>query len=603
MILYREVVIDNWDSSMTEYVRIKIFRDEGRKWADVQLPFAPDAWEIKDLRARTIRPDGSIVDFKGQVFDELVVKARGFKIRMKRFSLQDVQPGSVVEYIYRRQYRASVSTPDEWTVQSDLYTRLGVFTFRPYLGFSAVLWREHGLPPGLAPQKQKDGSFRLEIHNLPGVENEDLMPPERLVRARVGFFYRHTLVPGNPTAAEYWKQLGKDWNKVFEQFMSKKHTLEEVAAQTIRPGDPPEIKLRGLYARAQQIKNLDYEAEQSARPLNHENLQPNETVEDVINHGYGTSRQINDVFIGLSRAAGFESSLVYYASRDDDFFAPNLQDPGQLNADMVAVHLGSQDLYLDPGDPYYPFGLLPWFGSEVQGMRLTPEGGVIMTTAAPLSADAILSRHSDLQLAADGLVSGKLQIDFSGQRACVIREEDREKTESDRQKDLHDDIKSWLPDNSTIDIAAVTGWGNNSVPLHVEGTLQIPGFATVATNRILFPVTIFREPQAHVFHSGTRMNPIYFPYPYQNQDEISFSLPPGFTVEALPPMQKTPKSLVEFDLAATQNGASIQVHRRLVVDAYSFPVTAYPSLRTFFQTAGSADEQQIVLRAAHAAQQ
>jgi hypothetical protein len=61
MILYREVVIDQLEHSMTEYVRIKIFTEKGRDWGDVQIPYAPIAWQIKDLRARTIRGDGSIV--------------------------------------------------------------------------------------------------------------------------------------------------------------------------------------------------------------------------------------------------------------------------------------------------------------------------------------------------------------------------------------------------------------------------------------------------------------------------------------------------------------------------------------------------------------
>jgi hypothetical protein len=118
---------------------------------------------------------------------------------------------------------------------------------------------------------------------------------------------------------------------------------------------------------------------------------------------------------------------------------------------------------------------------------------------------------------------------------------------------------------------------------------------TVATNRILVPVTPFRASQVQNFQSAARVNPIYLPYPYQEQDDISLKLPPGYRVEAMPRGEKTPKSLVEFDLVAQLNVSTVQVNRQLVVDAYSFLVTAYPSLRTFFQSVASADEQQVVL--------
>lgn len=127
MILYREVVIDDWNLSMTEYIRVKIFTEEGRKWADVQVPFVPGFWEIKELRARTIHPDGTITDFKGQTFDALVVKARGVKVRLRRFSLPDVQPGCIIEYIYEH-HGPPAFLQNDWTIQTDLYTRRSIFT-------------------------------------------------------------------------------------------------------------------------------------------------------------------------------------------------------------------------------------------------------------------------------------------------------------------------------------------------------------------------------------------------------------------------------------------------------------------------------------------
>src|SRR5271168_3928739 len=74
MILYRENSIDAKQSSYIEYDRIKIFTEEGKKWGDVEIQFNKNSVDIKDVRARTIRPDGSVVDFQGQVYEKEIVK-------------------------------------------------------------------------------------------------------------------------------------------------------------------------------------------------------------------------------------------------------------------------------------------------------------------------------------------------------------------------------------------------------------------------------------------------------------------------------------------------------------------------------------------------
>jgi hypothetical protein len=72
-------------------------------------------------------------------------------------------------------------------------------------------------------------------------------------------------------------------------------------------------------------------------------------------------------------------------------------------------------------------------------------------------------------------------------------------------------------------------------------------------------------------------------------DEISLKIPAACGIEAMPRGGKTPKSLVGFELVVGKAGPAIHIRRLL----------AYPSLRTFFETVASADEQQIVMESAH----
>jgi len=93
--LYRQV--DRNDNGPTEYdyARIKILTEEGRKYADVEIPFLKDTEKIRGLQARTIRPDGSVVNFGGKVYEKTIVKAKGIKYLAKTFTMPDVQVGSI----------------------------------------------------------------------------------------------------------------------------------------------------------------------------------------------------------------------------------------------------------------------------------------------------------------------------------------------------------------------------------------------------------------------------------------------------------------------------------------------------------------------------
>ena len=79
VILYRQV--DRDDDSRTgneyNYVRIKILTDEGRKYGDVEIPYFKGQGTIHGLKARTIRPDGTIAKFEGKAFDKLAGRVAG----------------------------------------------------------------------------------------------------------------------------------------------------------------------------------------------------------------------------------------------------------------------------------------------------------------------------------------------------------------------------------------------------------------------------------------------------------------------------------------------------------------------------------------------
>src|SRR4029453_16691971 len=87
------------DLVLNHYVRIKIFTERGGdNHSKVDIPYVGGI-KIKDVAARTIKPDGTIVELaKEDIIEKVVVKVSGLKLRTKTFAFPGIEPGAIIEY-------------------------------------------------------------------------------------------------------------------------------------------------------------------------------------------------------------------------------------------------------------------------------------------------------------------------------------------------------------------------------------------------------------------------------------------------------------------------------------------------------------------------
>src|SRR5882762_131490 len=190
IILYRQVDRDDngYTSHEDDYLRIKILTEEGRKYANVEIPFLKGIQSIVNVRARTIMPDGSIADFGGQVFEKYLVKGRGIKYLAKTFTLPDVQVGSIIEYFFTTDLTEYQIYDSHWILSNELFTKKAQFSLKPYGAFS-LRWSWQSLPPGAVPKEAPNHIIRMEASKIPAFKTEDYMPPPDEMKSRVDFIY------------------------------------------------------------------------------------------------------------------------------------------------------------------------------------------------------------------------------------------------------------------------------------------------------------------------------------------------------------------------------------------------------------------------------
>jgi hypothetical protein len=600
IILFRQVDRDDTGRTAHEnnYFRIKILTEEGRKYADIEIPFFKDRGNIGAIRARTVRPDGSIANFDGKVFEKSIAKAKGLKYLAKTFTLPDVQVGSIIEYSYTLDLAENFVFDSHWILSKELFTKSAKFSLKPYrseYSTMSVRWSWQGLPPGtVAPKEGPDRIVRLETSNIPAFQTEDFMPPENEMKARVDFIYSEDLPESD--AAGFWKKTGKKLNGQLEDFVGKRKAMEQIVAQIVSPNDAPEVKARKIYARVQQVRNTSYEVSQTEQEQKRDKEKAPGNVEDVWKRGHGDGVQLTWLYLALVRAAGIEAYGVWVSDRSNYFFHPNVMDRTNLDANVVLLKLNGKDVYCDPGAAFTPFGLLTWPETGVQGLRLDKDGGSWVVTTLPESAASRIERKANLKLSDGGDLEGKLTIAYTGLEAVRRRVEMRNEDETNLKKFLEDQVREYVPVAIEVELANKPDWSSSESSLVTEFSLKVPGWAAGAGHRALVPVGLFSATEQRVFDHANRVHPIYFEFPFEKHDDITVELPTGWQVSSLPAAQKQDGHVVVYSLQVENAKNTLHLTRNLSVDFLLIDQKYYPALRNFFQVVRTSDEEQIVLQ-------
>ena len=597
IILFRQV--DRDDTGVTHeynYLRIKILTEEGRKYADIELPFVKGFTDIVNIRARTIGPDGSITNFDGKVYEKEIVKAKGLKYLAKTLTLPDVKVGGIIEYMYTLDFRDMYIYDSHWILSQDLFTKKAQFSLKPYRGGSIPMglrWSWQGLG-GAEPKIGPDKVVRMEASNIASFQAEDYMPPEQEMKARVDFIYDNEGADLNPD--KYWQAVGKRRNGYLEDFIGKRKAMDQAVAQIVSPSDPPETKLRKIYARVQQIRNTSYEAEKSQQEEKRAKEKPPQNVEELWKRGYGNGAQLTWLFLALVRAAGLEAYGCWVSPRHEYFFSTKVMDASKLNSNVVLVKVDGKDLFFDPGAQFTPYGLLAWTETGVPGLRMDKDGGSWIVTSLPLSSESQIQRTATLKLIETGDLDGHLKVTYTGLEAMYQRLDQNKQDEVERKKAMEDEVRAAVPAAIEVELTNKPDWTSSDAPLVAEFSLKIPGWVAGAGKRALVPVGVFSAGEKHTFEHTNRSHPIYVHFPHEQLDDITISLPLGWLVTSLPKPQVQSGHVVAYTSQVEDRKDSLHFTRKLTVDFLLLEQKYYVALRNFYQVVRSSDEEQVLLQ-------
>ena len=611
-----EEVTDDPHHFRSYYARIKVLEEKGKELATVEVPYLEGAFQVQEILARTIQPDGTVVPLVGKPDDLLIYRNKDTKVGNKVFNLPDVRVGSILEYRYTITYPENLFSSPQWEIQKPYFVHSAHYSFIPFSAFqmagfgspsarrlqdsrglvNSLIWWSV-LPPGVRLITEATGRYKVDLVDIPPVPHEEWMPPIESIVYKVNFFYSHAADLQN-----FWVSEAKAWSKEVDHFAEPTKPIQDAVQGLIAPGDSDLEKARKLYKAVQALDNTDFSRARAASERKQLKMKVAKRAEDTWAQRSGSGADIALLYLAMLRAAGLTAYDMKLVNRERGVFDAGYLNFEQLDDDIVILNTGGQELLLDPAEKMCPFGMLAWQHSGASGVRQSPDGHYSSTTPFQAYKPNTLLRVGDLTLDQRGSVAGTFRFVLTGQEALRWRQSALRNDQETVNKQFDRWLENMTPDGveAHLDhfLALDQPEENLMAIVNVHGVL-----GTATSKRLLLPGFFF-ESRAHqpFVDEEKRVEPVDMRYGAQTTDQVTYHLPAGVAVEGAPKDGQTswPGQAVLVTKTAAAPGV-ITVGRTF---AHVFTVVGekdYQDLRAFYQKVAASDEQQLVLSEAASA--
>ena len=301
----------------------------------------------------------------------MLEKSGDVKVQERVFTLPDVEVGSIIEYRYATRIADNIYEAPDWYIQGELYVKQAHYVWYPTSRdiqdsrgpITTITWFPI-LPEGVKierrdmPHSQFSHEpiqmFELAIKDVPPEVKEPYMPPIASFSYRVLFNFT-----AEHSAADWWKDEGKDWSKRVDSFADANSELKTETAEITAGATTDDEKLQKIYAAVMKLENTRYTRAHEQQEDKAEGHQVKNAA-DVLSHKRGSETQLTELFVGMARAAGMKAYFMLVPDRSEEIFVPGWESFRQFDDVIAVVTVDGKERYFDPGCRYSPYGHLAW---------------------------------------------------------------------------------------------------------------------------------------------------------------------------------------------------------------------------------------------------
>ncbi len=431
--------------------------------------------------------------------------------------------------------------------------------------------------------------YRWEVEDLPAIESEVNGPPWREYTPVVYLAPLNFEIDGYKGSNESWKDFGVFFFTLNKGRQTLPKDLQQQVWAMTENLESTSAKIDTLYRYMQD--NTRYVSIQLGIG-GWQTFDP----EYVYENGYGDCKALSNYVQSMLSAAGIPAYPVLIRAGDDardimpDFSA------NQFNHVILCVPTETDTTWLECTASHLPPGYLGRFTEDRYGLMTLPEGGVLVRTpSSPPSANQQI-RRAEVVLDKKGNAEVQVEMVATGYQQDDLVEGIDQLSEPEKEKWLRStiDAKSFELTNYSFD-----GTQAADVPTYQYSyALKATNWASASGSRFFLAPNQLQRYSNVPEKMEDRTQPVLTKYPYLDTDTITYTLPEGFVIEAMPDMPLKIES--EFgtytaDIDFRPETGTMTYIRSLRMRKTRQPASAYDNYRQFMRDIVKADKVQIVL--------
>jgi hypothetical protein len=582
----------------SHFIRIKIFTDRGRtSLSQVDIERAGSV-RIKDVEGRSVRRDGSFTEIKNSdVYERILAKAGGLKVRATSFVLPAVETGGIVEYRWREVHDNSIADNLRLPLSRNIPVRLVRYRLVALdLTGSSVVMQGQAFQTNETLKLINEPTFTaVSMANVPAHRDEPYAPPDGDTQPWMLIYYDR-MHPKDPD--EYWLRFGQALAADARDRMSPTSEIKRATESLALGAGSLDQKLAALTAFCRsKIKRVDVD---TATDADRKGFIPNRSPTAALVAGRGTAFDVLGLFVAMARAAGLDARLARAETRDYVSFDRSAMLPYLIPHVIVAVREGDRWRFVDPIAEHGPAGHLLWTHEGVTAIIGDKDSLVWATTPASPPEWSLRSRTATLRLSEDGTLEGDLTTELGGHLGMARKESFDQLAPAERETGVRDSLVARLPGAEVTDVH-VDNVTDPDKPYVERCHIKVPGYAQRTGSRLFIQPAVFEKGIPPEFPAAQRRHPIAFEYAWKDVDRVQIELPAGYRLES--PGAPDPIVFGSFgryamSVAESADGHTVTITRESFIGGgqrLTYPANAYASVKQFFDGVAKADAQTLTL--------
>ncbi len=574
--------------TLTTRFAAKIMNERGRRVANVHIPYNSAFETLKIIRARTIRPDGGVVNVPGEDMRDVspfVSYSMYSSAKTKVIIMPAVEDGCVIDYEYEISGRFGVMPGEFWTIryfQSQEPTLISRYTLEVPTAneFKFVTVNGDVVPTKTISKDSKTITYVWEGRDYPAVEPEPYMP---------------SLVDICPwmelSSVASWDDVAQWYWQLVEPQMKSSPEINQAVSDLTKGKKNPADKAKAIFYWVEdRIRYVALEFGAGA-------YEPH-SAKAVFNNRYGDCKDQATLLITMLRAADVKAYPVLVSAKLKGATSKRLPSPGIFDHAIVVAEIDGKKVWMDSTVEVCPFGQLPESDKGREVFIIRDGKGEFVRTPDYTVDDNNTYQSADIKLGTDGGISASVVWTSAGASDLTARSSYKYAKPSQIKEGFEGTIAAISPDARLVNYS-IGDPSRRDEPLKLSYEFQAGGWADRTRKFLIFRPSLYQSALSETpFSKSQRKHDVVFNAKSSDISETQITFPQGFTVEEVPENVSLKTDFATFDRTYALTGGVLKITEKLIRQDARIPVARYAEVKKFYEDAIRAQKSQVVLRVA-----